>query len=328
MKVQCKPAVRQGDIVMKQAKTSSRMTKFGKCCAPYVKLLGFMVGLFFVAQPSFAYDRGNVVGLWQLVSYEIEVQTTGEKVPVMGQKPTGFANFSPEGRVFFILTGEGRKPAKTDQERGELLSTLVAYTGTYRVEGDMWVTNVDVAWNPEWVGTEQRRSFRIDDDQLQVLTPWRVMPNWSDKGMTRSIVTFQRAKASTAGEFATREEAIAMVQKAVAFINEQGTEKAYAEIANKGGRFHDRDLYITVLDLDGKVLAHGQREDLIGTVLIEAKDPDGKLFVRERVELARQQPSFWQNYKFMNPATKKVEPKQMYCERLGETAVCGGVYAF
>jgi hypothetical protein len=36
----------------------------------------------------------------------------------------------------------------------------------------------------------------------------------------------------------------------------------------------------------------------------------------------------WQNYKFMNPATKKVEPKQMYCERLNETMVCGRVYTF
>jgi len=133
---------------------------------------------------------------------------------------------------------------------------------------------------------------------------------------------------ATAAEFATKEEAIAMVQKAVAFINEQGTDKAYAEITNKGGRFHDRDLYITVLDLDGKVLAHGQREDLIGKIVIDGKDPDGKLFVKERMELARQQPSFWQNYKFMNPATKKIEPKQMYCQRLGETAVCGGVYDF
>jgi cytochrome c len=131
---------------------------------------------------------------------------------------------------------------------------------------------------------------------------------------------------ATAGEFATKEEAIAMVKKAVVFIEAEGPDKAYAEFTNKSGRFHDRDLYITVLDLDGKVLAHGQRQDLIGKVLIDVKDPDGKLFVKERVELARQQPSFWQNY--MNPATKKVEPKEMYCERLNETAVCGGVYSF
>ncbi len=133
---------------------------------------------------------------------------------------------------------------------------------------------------------------------------------------------------ATAAEFATKEEAIAMVKKALVFIKEQGPEQAYAEFTNKGGRFHDRDLYITVLDFDGKVLAHGQREDLIGKVLIDLKDSDGKLFMRERFELARQRPSFWQNYKFMNPATKKVEPKEMYCERLDETAVCGGVYSF
>lgn len=131
-----------------------------------------------------------------------------------------------------------------------------------------------------------------------------------------------------AADWATKEEATAMVKKAVAFVKVQGPDKAYAEFTKKGGHFHDRDLYITVLDLDGKVLAHGQREDLIGKVLIDATDPDGKQFVKERVNLARQQPSFWQKYKFMNPATKKIEPKEMYCERLNETAVCGGVYSF
>jgi hypothetical protein len=150
--------------------------------------------LCFIGQPGFAADSGKVVGLWKLVSYQIEVQATGERAPVMGQRPSGYANFSSDGRVFFILTGEGRKPAKTGQERAELLNTLVAYTGTYIIEGEKRVTKVDVAWNPEWVGTEQARSFKIEADQLQVFSPWRVMPNWADKGMTRSIVTFERAK--------------------------------------------------------------------------------------------------------------------------------------
>ena len=34
----------------------------------------------------------------------------------------------------------------------------------------------------------------MDGERLQVLTPWRVMPNWADKGMSRSIVTFERSK--------------------------------------------------------------------------------------------------------------------------------------
>jgi hypothetical protein len=146
------------------------------------------------AQTSAADDRQQVLGFWKLVSYVVEIQATGQIEPVMGQHPTGYVNFSREGRVMFILTGEGRKPAKTAEERADLLSTLVAYTGPYRIEGDRWITKVDVAWNPEWVGTEQARNFKVDGDRLQVLTPWRVMPNWPEKGMQRSIVTFERSE--------------------------------------------------------------------------------------------------------------------------------------
>jgi cytochrome c len=53
---------------------------------------------------------------------------------------------------------------------------------------------------------------------------------------------------------------------------------------------------------------------------------DGKYFVRERIELAHKQATFWQDYKFVNPVSKKIEPKQMYCERVDQTAVCAGVY--
>ena len=132
--------------------------------------------------------------------------------------------------------------------------------------------------------------------------------------------------AVVSAEPATKEEAVAMVQKAVAAIKSEGPEKAYAEISNPSGKFVDRDLYIVVYGLDGMVLAHGANASRVGTNQIDDKDPDGKAFVKERVELAKQQPSFWQTYKFMNPVTKKVEPKQMYCERLAETAVCGGIY--
>ena len=159
-----------------------------------LRLVCFVLVVCTIPHAACAADRGMVVGIWKLISYEIEVQATGQRIPVMGEKPTGYASFSPEGRVFILLTGEARKPAKTDQERADLLNSLVAYTGAYAVEGDKWTTNVDVAWNPEWVGTKQVRDFQLDGDRLMVLTPWRVMPNWPDKGMTRSIVTFERAK--------------------------------------------------------------------------------------------------------------------------------------
>jgi cytochrome c len=127
---------------------------------------------------------------------------------------------------------------------------------------------------------------------------------------------------------ATKEEAVAMVQKAVAFIKQQGPDKAYPEIDNKTGQFVDRDLYVVVYRLDGEVLAHGANAKLIGKNMIDAQDVDGKYFVKERVELAQKEPSFWQDYKFVDPVTKRIQPKQMYCERLNDTAVCGGVYKY
>jgi cytochrome c len=125
---------------------------------------------------------------------------------------------------------------------------------------------------------------------------------------------------------ATKDEAVAMVKKAVTAIKSEGPDKAYAEIDDAKGPFVDRDLYITVLSMDGVVLAHGADKARIGTNQLNDKDPDGKEFVKERIDLAKTKPSFWQHYKFMNPLTKQVEPKQMYCERLNDTIVCGGAY--
>jgi hypothetical protein len=156
------------------------------------KQLAILVIFVILAQPLFAQDRPQVQGVWKLVSYEIEIQATGQRDPVMGKNPTGYVIFTPENRVWFVLTGEGRKPAKTVEERAALLDNLVAYTGTYRIEGDKWITKVEVAWNPAWVGTEQTRPFKVDGNRLSVLTPWRIMPNWAAKGMTRSIITFER----------------------------------------------------------------------------------------------------------------------------------------
>ncbi len=131
---------------------------------------------------------------------------------------------------------------------------------------------------------------------------------------------------ASAATGATKDEAVAMVKKAVAAIKSEGPDKAYAEISNPSGPFVDRDLYIVVYGLDGMVLAHGADKKRIGTNQMNDKDADGKEFVKERIELAKTHDSFWQSYKFMNPVTKKIEPKQMYCERLEQTVVCGGVY--
>jgi cytochrome c len=141
-----------------------------------------------------------------------------------------------------------------------------------------------------------------------------------------AICTAVATSASAADGGATTEQATAMVKKGVAFIKANGPEKGYAEITSKTSQFKFEDLYLVVYGLDGTVHAHGANDRMVGRNLIELKDVDGKAFVKERVELGKTKASFWQDYKFTNPENKKIEPKTMYCERLEQTVVCGGIY--
>lgn len=129
-----------------------------------------------------------------------------------------------------------------------------------------------------------------------------------------------------AEEFATKKDAEAIVKKAVAHVKSAGKDAAYKSFTDKGAGWVDKDLYVVSYDLNGVVLAHGQNAGMVGKNLIELKDPDGKAFIKERVDLAKTKGKFWQDYKFTDPVTKKVLPKEMYCEKLDESVVCAGVY--
>jgi signal transduction histidine kinase len=128
-----------------------------------------------------------------------------------------------------------------------------------------------------------------------------------------------------ADEYATPRDAEQLVAKAVAAIAKDGA-KVYEAITAKDQAWVRGDLYPVVYDMNGKVLAHGQNAKMVGKDLIALRDADGKSFIRERVELARQKASFWQDYSFLDPISKNILPKRMYCERSGENVVCAGVY--
>lgn len=134
------------------------------------------------------------------------------------------------------------------------------------------------------------------------------------------------AAPAKAEDHGTKDQAMAMVKKAIEYIKANGAAKAYAEFDKTNGKFIDRDLYVDVFSMDGKCLADGANSRLIALDLLDTEDADGKAFVRERVELAGTLASFWQNYKFANPQTHKIAPKETYCERLNDTVVCAGVY--
>ena len=85
-------------------------------------------------QPPSGVNTGNIHGAWQLLSYQVEVKTNGDFFTPLGDHPSGYVIFTPEGRLSFTLAAEGRQPAESMVDRAALQSSLIAYTGTYRLE--------------------------------------------------------------------------------------------------------------------------------------------------------------------------------------------------
>lgn len=148
----------------------------------------------------------------------------------------------------------------------------------------------------------------------------------SFKMLASSVLFWGAMSAFAAGEFATKEEAVALVKKAVAQIKTDGLDKVIAEVNNPKGKYVDRDLYIMIYDMKGKNLAHGANPKMIGKDLYDMKDVDGVYFIRERLEIAKTKGTGWQEYKFTNPLTQKIEPKLLYIEKAGDVVVTSGIY--
>jgi cytochrome c len=128
-----------------------------------------------------------------------------------------------------------------------------------------------------------------------------------------------------AGDRGTLDEAQAMVKKAIAYYKANGREKALAEFSRKDGKFVDRDLYVTVYAQDGTCLANINPK-MIGKNMLDMRDTDGKYFVRERLEASKTQPSGWQDFKFFNPLSHKVEAKRQYWELHDGAVFATGAY--
>jgi len=124
---------------------------------------------------------------------------------------------------------------------------------------------------------------------------------------------------------ASRAEAQAMVKKAIEYYNKNGREKALAEFSKSPGLFVDRDLYVTVYTLQGDALAHINPK-MVGKNMMELRDADGKYHIRERMESAAKGTSGWQDFKFFNPVSKKIEPKEMYWEKHDKLVFACGAY--
>jgi hypothetical protein len=74
------------------------------------------------------------------------------------------------GYITNYRVANGRKPARTDAERAQLLGTMAAWTGHYRVDGNKLLVKIDSSWNENDTGSEYPRTFVLEGNKLTVTT--------------------------------------------------------------------------------------------------------------------------------------------------------------
>lgn len=114
----------------------------------------------------------SVLGAWKLLSFTREDAVSGETTRPWGENPLGYLMYLPDGHMSAVLTSEGRKsvPPTDEKQVAQLFSNMSAYAGTYTVEGDTVVHHVEVAWLPNWVGSDQPRQAKLEGDTLAIRT--------------------------------------------------------------------------------------------------------------------------------------------------------------
>lgn len=115
----------------------------------------------------------SIAGVWKLKKYTRRFLDTGEVRSDM--LPQAYILYTPGGFMMSITVEENCQPPAgevlTDDERVRLFKSIIsAYSGSYTVEGDNVIHNVELSWNESWTGTKQVRRFTVTGDELIIET--------------------------------------------------------------------------------------------------------------------------------------------------------------
>ncbi len=123
--------------------------------------------------PAIAAERNPLAGTWRLVSSEATVEEEGKTEVHFTERPKGYLIVTPAGRLMTVCVGgdgERKKIPTSQADFCDLWKSMLAYTGSCRVEGDEIVTTVEISWYELWKGTQQRRRFNLEGDRLTIVT--------------------------------------------------------------------------------------------------------------------------------------------------------------
>jgi hypothetical protein len=143
-------------------------------------------------------DPNVLIGTWKQLSGTMVEEGSHEQKSNLSAAPNGYVNFSADGRLILLSTDSARQPpagqVATPAEAEALYRSMIAYAGTYKVDGNRVTYHLDVSWNESWTDTEQLRFWEVNGDRLTVTTPEITNPLTGKKSVFR--LTFQKVQPS------------------------------------------------------------------------------------------------------------------------------------
>jgi hypothetical protein len=111
-------------------------------------------------------EAAGLMGVWLLRTAYLERVGAREKIFQYGDNPRGVLILHDGGRMAAIIT-----PSHQPGDQAPPMRKLLAYSGRYRIEPpNRFVTDVDIAWIPSWVGTPRGRTFTLRDGALDIVS--------------------------------------------------------------------------------------------------------------------------------------------------------------
>jgi cytochrome c len=141
-------------------------------------------------------------------------------------------------------------------------------------------------------------------------------------GLAMAVAFLAGAYSAAASDIA--EDAKALVAKTRDHFAANGAEATIAAV-NAGGEFHQGELYVFIIGPDGTNLANAADQTNVGKDARLLKDSDGKFYGVELIERATAEGT-WVDYKRLNPANGKIEPKMSWVRTIDDYVIGCGYY--
>lgn len=118
-------------------------------------------------------DPLELQGHWAVVSWA-QIYDDGRRAYPLGQSLTGFLRYDPDGRMACMIADTNRQRLSGGQFTSpdtEMLGAcrgFFAYAGTYKIDGNTVLHQVDISLFPNWEGGVQKRQVELADGKLTI----------------------------------------------------------------------------------------------------------------------------------------------------------------